>query len=135
MTADHGIILQEDFLEEYRLPIAACRTFSYRNHSSASAKDYYKDDFQSFTNLLSQLNSLQMVTSMWKSSGHDYHAVLYLRPDVLFNCPFPTDALDNLEQDSVYVADFHHWHGLNDRFAMGSPKTIGLWGDRYAQQS
>ena len=124
-------MMQEVFLEEYKLPIAACRNFSYENNSSASAKDYYKDNFQSITNLLSQLNSLQTVTSMWKSSGHDYHAVLYMRPDVLYNCPFPTTALDTLEQDSIYIADFHHWNGLNDRFAMGAPHTVGLWGNRY----
>lgn len=124
-------ILQDAFLEEYKLPIAACKMFSLKNHSSASSKDYYKDGFQSLNNLLCQLNSLQEVTSMWKSSGHDYHAVLYLRPDILYNCPFPTVALDSLETGSVYIADFHHWHGYNDRFAMGRPDTVGLWGDRY----
>ena len=72
---------------------------------------------------------------MWKSSGHDYHAVLYLRPDILYNCPFPTAALDSLETGSVYIADFHHWHGYNDRFAMGRPDTVGLWGDRYGSMS
>eukprot|EP00892_Ulva_mutabilis_P003975 jgi/Ulvmu1/194/UM001_0198.1 len=121
---------QEAFLEDYKLPIAACKMFSLDNVSSASSEDYYHDQFQSIDNLLCQLNSLQEVTSMWRSSGHDYHAVLYLRPDILYNCPFPTAALDSLQPGAVHIADFHHWNGYNDRFAMGRPDTVGLWGDR-----
>lgn len=126
----HVCCLQEEFLEEYKLPIAACKTFSMQNVSSASSDDYYSDEFQSIYNLLCQLNSLQEVTSMWRSSGHEYHAVMYMRPDILYNCPFPTSALDNLEAGTVHIADFHHWNGFNDRFAMGQPGTVALWGDR-----
>lgn len=124
-------MLQDEFLEEYRLPIKACETFSFSGASSASAVDYYEDDFKSYQNLLCQLNSIEQVTSMWRGSEMTYDAVFYLRPDMLYNCPFPVHLLDNLRSDAVYIADFHHWHGYNDRFALGRPEVAGLWGERY----
>jgi hypothetical protein len=92
--------------------------------------DYYEDNFKSYQNLLCQLNSIQQVTSMWRGSEREYDAVFYLRPDMLYNCPFPVHVLDNLRSDAVYIADFHHWHGYNDRFALGRPEAVGLWGER-----
>ena len=125
-------MLQDEFLEEYKLPIKACETFSFEGVSSASAVDYYEDNFKSYQNLLCQLNSIQQVTAMWRGSETKYDAVFYLRPDMLYNCPFPVQLLDNLRSDAVYIADFHHWHGYNDRFAFGRPETVGLWGQRCA---
>ena len=89
----------------------------------------------SIRNLMCQLNSLAEVTALWRGSNRTYDAVLYLRPDVLFNCPFPVDVLDTLQDSTVYIADFHHWHGYNDRFAMGAPQVVGNWGDRCAETS
>lgn len=125
-------MMQDEFLEEYKLPIKACETFTLSGSSSASAVDYYEDNFKSYQNLLCQLNSIQQVTSMWRGSETAYDAVFYLRPDMLYNCPFPVHLLDNLRPDAVYIADFHHWHGYNDRFAFGRPETVGLWGERCA---
>ena len=121
---------QEAFLEEHELAIEACKRFSYKNHTSASHKDPFKDDFNSVKNLLCQLNSVASVTHMWRADAHPYDAVVYLRPDVLFNCPFPVDVLEALEDDTVYVPDFHHYGGVNDRFAMGKPHAVERWGER-----
>jgi hypothetical protein len=122
--------LQDDFLQEYKLSIKGCEMFAYNGTKSLSAEDYYEDDFKSVQNLMCQLHSIQHVTGMWRSSKTAYHAVLYLRPDMLYNCPLPVKVLDNLDPHKVYIADFHHWHGLNDRFALGRPEAVGLWGER-----
>jgi hypothetical protein len=33
----------------------------------------------------------------------------------------------------IYIANFHHWDGLNDRFAYGTPEAMELYLHRYAQ--
>lgn len=72
---------------------------------------------------------------MWRATRVQYHAVLYLRPDMLYNCPVPVQHLDNLHPNKIYIADFHHWRGYNDRFAMGTPRVAGAWGERCARPS
>ena len=126
--------VQEDFLEDYKLPLQACQTFSTDNSTSASAVDYYEDSFSSIRNLMCQLNSIAAAAALWRQSGRQYGAVAYLRPDVLFNCALLPEWVQSVKQRTVYVADFHHWHGFNDRFALGTPETMALWGDRCASQ-
>lgn len=67
---------------------------------------------------------------MWRAQRANYDAVLYLRPDVLYNCPLPVDAIRNLKQNTLYIPDFHHFKGYNDRFVLGSPMAAANWGDR-----
>ena len=98
--------MQEDFLAEYELPIKACQTFQSGTHASASAVDYYEDQFTSVRNLMCQLNSLATVTAMWRETKREYDAVLYLRPDVLYNCPFPVERLDAMEDGKVCGHDW-----------------------------
>lgn len=67
---------------------------------------------------------------MWQSTGRHYDAVLYMRPDVLYTCPFPVDAIKHMQLRTLGIPDFHQWHGYNDRFAMGDPATAAIWGHR-----
>lgn len=50
-------------------------------------------------NLFCQLNSLNRVSRLWRSRRgiKDYKAVLYTRPDVIYNCKFPVVHLNNLQ--------------------------------------
>ena len=126
--------MQAEFLDEFELPMQACRSFGIaeKNKTSATAVDYYEDNFLSVNNIMCQLNSLATVTAMWRRSGRRYDAVIYLRPDVLFNCALKAKWVDAVQPGTVYIPDFHQWNGYNDRFAMGTPETIALWGDRCA---
>ena len=116
------------------LPLEACKTFQLDGRESASREDPFHDGFTSVQNLLCQLNSVAAVTHLWRAAGTAYDAVVYLRPDVYFNCPFPVDVLETLADNTVYVPDFHHWGGLNDRFAMGKPRVVEHWGERCASK-
>lgn len=122
--------MQSDFLANYKLPIEACKSFELGSQQSASAKDPYNDDFASVHNLLCQLNSIDEVTSLWRTSTTRYDAVVYLRPDVLYTCLFPIDVLETLQDNTVYVPDFHAWGGINDRFAIGKPDAVVHWSGR-----
>ena len=119
-------------MEEYQLQLEACKSFSLGDDVSASGVDIYRNNFTSIQNLMCQLNSLATVTQLWRNSGVHYDAVAYMRPDVLYNCPFPVKQLEELKPNTVYIPDFHHWRGLNDRFAMGAPEVVQLWGERCA---
>lgn len=57
------------------------------------------DDFSIMQNLLCQLNSIREVNELWKAAhAHaPYEAVIFARPDVLFNCPFPVQFLTDLQ--------------------------------------
>ena len=127
--------MQDDFLREHALQIRACESFADGNGTaSASSVDAYRNNFTSVHHLLCQLNSVAAVTRLWRAAGTAYDAVVYLRPDVYFNCPFPVDVLETLADNTVYVPDFHHWGGLNDRFAMGKPRVVEHWGERCASK-
>jgi hypothetical protein len=56
-------------------------------------------DFSIASNLLCQLNSISEVNELWKAAHHftPYHAVIFARPDVVFNCKFPVQFLINLQ--------------------------------------
>lgn len=125
--------VQDEFLEEYHLQISACETFAFKDEVSASAEDPFDDDFQSVSHLLCQLNSASVVTNLWRNSSTEYDAVAYLRPDVLYNCDFPVEELDALDDNTAVIADFAHMRGgLNDRFLLASPRVAEIWGDRCA---
>ena len=94
--------MQADFLAEYELPIKACQTFKFGKRTSASTVDSFNDHFKSVRNLMCQLNSLATVTAMWRDTKREYDAVLYLRPDMLYTCPFPTERLEGLENGKVW---------------------------------
>lgn len=55
--------------------------------------------FESLSNHLNQLRSLSEVAYLWRGAHaeRNYTAVIYARPDVLFNCPFPVEHLLNIK--------------------------------------
>lgn len=112
--------MQEDFKKEYAKSITDCQ----------AEGDPYRDNFASLTNLLLQLNSIRVVTSMWRASRRNYDAVIYMRPDLLVNCRLPVEHIQDMKPDTWYLADFHHWQGFNDRFLMAGPMAAAMWGDR-----
>jgi hypothetical protein len=68
-----------------------------------------QDDFSIAQNLLCQLNSVYEVSLLWQKHHKvtPYHAVMYARPDVVFNCPFPTQFIDRLEVCASAYATSH----------------------------
>ena len=83
-------------------------------------------------NHLCQLNSLSTVASLWQKHhvSRQYSAVIYARPDVLYNCPLPVERLSNLQQDTVYMPSHSLGHGVNDRFAMLTPAMAAVYATR-----
>ena len=82
----------------------------------------------SMRNLLRQFYSLDRVTQLWWHRRHDYMAVVYTRPDLMFQTTlqFPMPIPDK----AILTPTFDRFNGLNDRFAMGSPEVMMIYGQR-----
>lgn len=95
-----------------------------------SKGDPWRDGYNSLNNLLRQHYSLQRVTSLWVSKKHEYDAVMYCRPDVQFIARLNVDWLFNLGDRDIVVPSFLPCTGYNDRFAIGKPDTMLIYGNR-----
>jgi len=104
--------------------------------------DPWENDGVSMFYLLRQLYSLNRVTSLWQgafglqNSDEYYDGVVYLRPDLIFRLPFPLSAITDpnhkltTKNDTIYTPSFDCFDGLNDRFAVGSPGVMRIYGRR-----
>lgn len=67
-----------------------------------------------------------MIEEHSQQSGVKYDAILAIRPDTAqfknkTDLPFHMDEIASLEGvNSIWVPDFQHWEGFNDRAAFGS---------------
>jgi hypothetical protein len=91
----------------------------------------YNEAFGTLNNHIRALWSLKQVTRLWKGSGVTYDYVMYLRPDVKYRTRFNTAWLETLPQKTIYIPDFHIFHGSNDRWAVGRPQEMSLYGNRF----
>src|SRR5690606_35108405 len=93
--------------------------------------DFWGDDLKSLRNLVHQLHSLDVVTEAALSWAPDIVGIC--RPDLRYLDPFDqwrAEAAETLEP-TVFVPDWQHWGGYNDRFAVcSSPTAAGAWGKR-----
>jgi hypothetical protein len=124
-----------------------CRVEAQATHIDPQfdAKDYathgdpWKDGCVSLQNLLRQLYSLRRVTTMWSQSGVEYDAVLCLRSDLVYTDPLDVDALRWVmaaagggdASPRLVVPLWQPHSGMNDRFAMGSPAAMRVYGSRF----
>jgi len=63
-----------------------------------------------------------------RERSHDF--LVIARPDVLYRTTLRLPA--HIETDELLVPDFHHWGGVNDRFAVGPPDAITAYCNRRA---
>lgn len=118
----HSVTNQESFLSS--LPKQYLQFLKIKG-------DAWKDQYVSFTNFLCQLNSLQIVTSMWKSDDHSFDLIMYLRPDLLYNELVIDDLYMSIRQQCIFTPNYHQCTGLNDRIAIGPPQLMVYYGNRF----
>ena len=75
---------------------------------------------------LQQLHGWKQVNQMRKEkervNNFNYDFIVRCRMDLVF-VTLPT-TLQTLERNTLYIPNFQHWGGLNDRFCVGSPQVI-----------
>ena len=74
---------------------------------------------------LQQINGWKQVNLMRKSheekEGFQYDFVVRCRMDVKYTTELPEI---NLDKNKLYIPNFHHHGGINDRFCIGGPEII-----------
>lgn len=82
-------------------------------------------------NHIRALWSLKQVTSLWLPKEKEYSCILYLRPDVKFKKPIKLEWILNIARYTIRMPNFHLVDGCNDRFAIGSPLDMRIYGNRF----
>jgi hypothetical protein len=67
-------------------------------------------------NHICALESQKRVTEMAENMK-DYDYIMYIRPDVEIETPFPIDVIINLKKNMIAIPNANHNEGYNDRFA------------------
>jgi hypothetical protein len=109
---------------------------TYRSHGNPWGDDETAlgaVPYSTLDNHIRALYSLKEVTLLWSSSGVQYDAVIYARPDVRFLTKFQVEWLSLLTKRNMLIPDFQIYHGSNDRFAVGFPSVMRNYGERYYQ--
>lgn len=94
-------------------------------------EDPWTNNYASLRNFVRALYSMFNVSTAVQTSEHKYDAVVFLRPDVRYLNPINTTLLRSLEPDTAYLPDFHTNLGANDRFALGTPGVMRIFGSRF----
>lgn len=81
-------------------------------------------------NLICGLYSLKCVTKMLVDSEEKYDYIIYLRPDVLFKSSLPLQWFGWVNDNRFLVPLFASCNGINDRFAILTPKLALKYGNR-----
>jgi hypothetical protein len=105
----------------------------YRRNGDPWNDDTIKDyvPFSTLDNHIRALWSLKQVTSLWKSSGQNYTKIIYLRPDVFYQTPFNIEWIIKPIKKTILIPDFQLIDGCNDRFAIGEPDSMAVYGERF----
>ena len=76
---------------------------------------------------LKKCNRLRCEYEARHNRSYDY--IVRCRPDLMFLSPLPK--AETLDLSYVYVPDFHHFDGLNDRFALGPPMYMNRYLNKF----
>ena len=87
--------------------------------------------FETLNNHVRALWSLHQVTTLWETSGQTFDAIIYARPDVLYLRRLNTQWLRDCKDSECLIPNFHLTNGCNDRFAIGKPSVMKLYGHRF----
>jgi hypothetical protein len=87
--------------------------------------------YTTLDNHIRALWSLKQVTSLWMSKQKEYSCIVYLRPDVKFIKSIKPEWIHNLPPYTIRIPNFHLVDGCNDRFAIGSPLHMRVYGNRF----
>jgi len=104
---------------------------SYRSQGDPWGKEEGCVPFTTLDNHIRALWSLHQVTQLWVNSKVKYSKVVYVRPDVSFKVPLQADWILNGLDRTILIPDFSHSYGCNDRFAIGEPDAMKVYGSRY----
>jgi hypothetical protein len=98
----------------------------YRRHGDP----WDQPNFNALNNFIRALWSMNKVTSLWKDKKGEYTHVIYLRSDVFYENPLLMSYFQNLQDNEILLPDFEKFP-VNDRFAIGKPDVMEIYGERF----
>lgn len=100
---------------------------------ATASPDLLQDGYASVRNLCFQLRSLAVLWDLILAGEEEAPWVLFLRPDLRYLDALDIPELARLmlrEGADLAIPDWHGWGGLNDRFALASPRGAAVYARR-----
>lgn len=96
-----------------------------------AAGDFYADEFQSLTNLIHQLHSIQQANNL-AIFQFDPDAIIFARPDLLYHDAIPLAAIKDACKHPMrcHIPAWQWWGGYNDRLAVCGRLAARAWAHR-----
>lgn len=88
-------------------------------------------EFKTLDNHIRALWSLHKVTDMWYENRKKYTHIIYCRPDVEYTKPINTKWFECDINNTIIIPNFQLADDVNDRFAIGTPDTMYVYGNRF----
>lgn len=94
------------------------------------SKYYYPNERewipQLIWNHLCALESQKRCTNLCLETGVKYDYIMYLRPDALVTKRLPVESIfsQSFDDNMIVIANFNHWEGWNDQFAILRPEVV-----------
>ena len=93
-------------------------------------KEAIPGDFTTLDNHILYLWSQKQLTEMWQKNKGRYTHIIFCRPDVLYQVPLQIDWF-SFTSDKLCIPNFGLCGNVNDRFALGQPKQMIPYGQRF----
>jgi hypothetical protein len=110
----------------------------YRTHGNPWGKERsaIPGDFSTLDNHILYLWSLKQLTTMWSETKAKsrYSHIIYCRPDVLYQVPLDISWFSfspDSKKQKILIPNFGLCGDVNDRFALGRPEQMLLYGNRF----
>jgi hypothetical protein len=113
---------QADFLKTVDMS-----KYFYSNVNVNDLRIYSREwlfDSRLIRNHICALESQGRAFQMAEETGIHYDAYIVIRPDAHFSSDLDIHELQTVQENSVYIPDWDHWMGYNDRFAFGCKEAI-----------
>jgi hypothetical protein len=120
-------MLEDKEMVSKRLDLQKYRT---KGDPWAQEKGAIPGDFTTLDNHILYLWSQRQLTEMVKERLGRYTHIVFCRPDVQYLTPLEKHWF-SFTTDVILIPTFGQWHGINDRFAIGRPEQMKIYGNRF----
>jgi hypothetical protein len=79
-------------------------------------------------NVVRALYSKYQITKKFETVQNEYNYAMFLRPDADFLSPLDVTALSKADDTHIVLPDFGHYRGVNDQFAITTPRNALVYG-------
>jgi hypothetical protein len=120
-------MLEDKEMVSKRLDLAKYRT---KGDPWSKEKEAIPGDFTTLDNHILYIWSQKQLTEMVKQRLGRYTHIIFCRPDVLYQVPLQINWF-SFSSDKICIPNFGLCGNVNDRFALGRPKQMIPYGQRF----